>query len=61
MNCETKERKQKEEDKKERRKHDSHILFALLFQDEPDYVKPAPFLNYDISYVSPVVTTQIVA
>ena len=56
-----KNRQQLVEDKKKTRGRNSHNPFAILFPDEPDYVKPAPILSYDISYGSPAVTTQIIA
>ena len=43
------------------RKHELGNPFALLFHEEPEYIKPGPVLSYDISYGSPQVTTQIVA
>jgi len=48
-------------EEKKTRKHEPGNPFALLFHEEPEYVKPDPILSYDISYGSPQVTTQIVA
>ena len=47
-------------EEKKTRKHEPGNPFALLFHEEPEYVKPDPILSYDISYGSPQVTTQIV-
>jgi len=56
-----KTRLQSDEEGKKRCKREASNPFAILFQEETDFVVPDPLLGFDVIYGSPLEKIQIVA